>query len=87
MRIHNNLVYIYIYIYIYIYTTCIQYTMCTALADTYISAIYSTNLFVVVSIAQLIEVADSVVLGDVVEVVSSIHTVGHENIFSIFRHS
>ena len=74
MRIHNNL----------IQSTCIQYTTCTALADTYINAI-RTIFFVVVSIAQLVEVADSAELGDVVEVVSSIHTVGHENIFQHFQ--
>ena len=34
-----------------------------------------------VSIAQLVEVADSAVLGGVVEVVSSIPMVGHRNIF------
>ena len=51
-------------------------TTCTALADTYISAI-RTNFFGVVSIAQLVEVTDSAVLGGVVEVVSSIPAVGH----------
>ena len=59
------------------------YSTCTALADTYISAI-RTIFFGVVSIAQLVEVADSAVLGGVVEVVSSIPTVGHKNIFSAF---
>ena len=54
--------------------------MCTALADTYISAI-RTIFFGVVSIAQVEEVADSAVLGSVVEVVNSIPTVGHKNIF------
>ena len=34
-----------------------------------------------VSISQLVEVADSAVLGGVVEVVSSIPAVGHKNIF------
>ena len=38
-------------------------------------------LFKVVSIAQLVEVADSAVLGGVAEVVSSIPTEGHKNIF------
>ena len=37
--------------------------------------------FRVVSIAQLVEVADSAVLGGVVDVVSSIPTVGYKNIF------
>ena len=55
--------------------------MCTAFADTYISAI-RTIFFGVVSIAQLVEVADSAVLGDVAKVVSSIPMVGHKNIFS-----
>ena len=58
----------------------------TALADTYISAI-RTILSGVVSIAQLLEVTDSAVLGGVVGVVSSIPTVGHKIFFSIFRHS
>ena len=44
--------------------------MCTALANTYISAI-RTIFFGVVSIAQLVEVTDSAVLGGVAEVVSS----------------
>ena len=48
---------------------------CTALAGTYISAIG------VVSIAQLVEVTESAVLGGVVEVVSSNPMVGHKNIF------
>ena len=52
----------------------------TALADTYISAI-RTIFFGVVSIAQLVEVTDSAVLGGVAEVVSSNPTVGHKNIF------
>ena len=43
---------------------------CTALANTYISAI-RTIFFGVVSIAQLVEVTDSAVLGGVAEVVSS----------------
>ena len=42
---------------------------------------YSNNLFGVVSIAQLVEVTDSAVLGSVAEVVSSNPTVGHKNIF------
>ena len=57
--------------------------MYTALADTYISAI-RTILFGVVSLAQLVEVADSAVLGGVVEVMSSIPTVGHKKYFSAF---
>ena len=44
--------------------------MCTALANTYTSAI-RTIFFGVVSIAQLVEVTDSAVLGGVAEVVSS----------------
>ena len=44
--------------------------MCTALANTYISAI-RTIFFGVVSMAQLVEVTDSAVLGGVAEVVSS----------------
>ena len=43
---------------------------------------YSNNLFGVV-----VEVTDSAVLGGVAEVVSSNPTVGHKNIFSIYRHS
>ena len=54
--------------------------MCTALANTYISAI-RTIFFGVVSIAQLVEVTDSAVLGGVAEVVSSNPMVGHKNIF------
>ena len=61
-------------------------TTCTALADTYIGAI-RTIFFWVVSMAQLVEVTDSLVLGGVVEVVSSIPAVGHKIFFSIFRHS
>ena len=61
-------------------------TTCTALTDTYISAI-RTIFFRVVSIAQLVEVTDSAVLGGIVEVVSSIPAVGHKIFFSIFRHS
>ena len=51
---------------------------------------YSNNLFLgggVVSIAQLVEVTDSAVLGGVAEVVSSNPTVGHKIFFSIYRHS
>ena len=44
--------------------------MCTALAITYVSAI-RTIFFGVVSMAQLVEVTDSAVLGGVAEVVSS----------------
>ena len=50
--------------YIYIYCICIY----TALADTYISAI-RTIFFGVLSIAQLVEVTDSAVLGGVAEIV------------------
>ena len=60
--------------------------MCTALADAYISAI-RTIFSGVVSIAQLVEVTDSAVLGGVAEVVSSNPTVGHKIFFSIYRHS
>ena len=56
---------------------------CTTLAHTYISAI-RTIFLGAVSIAQLVEVADSAVLGGVVEVVNSIPTVGHKNIFQHF---
>ena len=48
---------------------------------------YSNNLFGVVSIAQLVEVTDSAVLGGVAEVVSSNPTVGHKIFFSNYRHS
>ena len=61
-------------------------TTCIALADTYISSI-RTIFFGVVSIAQLVEVTDSAVLGGVVEVVGSISAVGHKIFFSIFQHS
>ena len=54
--------------------------MCTALANTYISAI-RTICFGVVSIAQLVEVTASAVLGGVAEVVNLNPTVGHKNIF------
>ena len=57
-------------------------TKCTALADTYISAI-RTIFFGVVSIAQLVEVTDSAVLGGIVEVVSSIPAVGQKIFFRI----
>ena len=57
-----------------------QYTTCTVLANTYISAI-RTIFLGVVSIAQFVEVTDSAVLGGVAEVVSSSPTVGHKNIF------
>ena len=57
--------------------------MCTAIADTNISAI-RTIFFGVVSIAQLVEVTDSAVLGGVVEVVSSNPTVGHKKIKYIY---
>ena len=57
--------------------------MCTAFVDTYISAT-QTIFFGVVSIAQLVEVVDSAVLGGVDEIVSSIPMVGHKNIFQRF---
>ena len=60
-------------------------TTCTTLADTYISAI-RTIFFGVVSIAQVVEVTDSALLGDVVEVVSSIPAVGHKIFFSIWKY-
>ena len=46
----------------------------------FISVIFKQSYFGIVSIAQLVEVADSAVLGDVVEVVSLIPTVGHKNL-------
>ena len=52
----------------------------------YLSQCYSNNLFGVVSIAQLVEVTDNAVLGGVVDVVSSIPSVGHIIFVSIFRH-
>ena len=58
-------------------------TTCTALADTYITGM-RTIFLGVISIAQLVEVTDSAVLGGVVEVVSSIPAVGHKIFFSIF---
>ena len=57
--------------------------MCTALANTYIRAI-RTIVLGVVSIAQLVEVTDSAVLGGVAKVVSSNPTVGHKIFFSIY---
>ena len=63
-----------------------SYTSCNALAHTYTSAI-ETIFSGVVSIADLIEVTDSAVLGGVAGVVSSIPAVGHKKFFSIFRHS
>ena len=54
----------------------------TALADTCICAI-RTVFWGVDSIAQLVEVTDSVVLSGVVEVVISNPTVGHKIFFSI----
>ena len=65
---------------IYISIGRTQYTTCTALANTYISTI-RTLFFGVVSIAQLVEVTDSAVLGGVAEVVSSNPTVDDKNIF------
>ena len=61
-------------------------TTCTALADTYISAI-QTIFLGDVSIAQLVVVTDSALLGGIIEVVSSIPAVGHKIFFSVFRHS
>ena len=46
--------------------------------------LYEQSFLGVVSIAQLVEVTDSVVLGGVVEVVSLNLTLGHENIFITF---
>ena len=51
----------------------------------YLYQCYSNNLYGLVSIAQLVEVKDSAVLGGVVEVVSSNPTVGHKIFFSIYR--
>ena len=53
------------------------------LPGTYFIYTYN-NLFWAVSIAQLVEVTDSAVLGGVDEVASSKPTVGHENIFQRF---
>ena len=50
----------------------------------YLHQCYSNNFFLVVSIAQLVEVKDSAVLGGVVEGVSSIPAVGQNIVFSIF---
>ena len=61
-------------------------TTCTAFADTCVSVI-RTIFFGVVSIAQLVEMTGSAVLGGVVEVVSLIPAVGHNIFFSIFRHT
>ena len=47
--------------------------------------LFEQSFLGVVSIAQLVEMTDSAVLGDVVEVVSSIPAVGHKIFFSIFR--
>ena len=47
--------------------------------------LFEQSFFGVVSVAQSVEVTDSAVLGDVVEVVSSIPTVDQEIFFSIFR--
>ena len=46
-----------------------------------ISSAVRTIFLGAVSIAQLVEVADSAVLGGVVEVMSSILMVGHKNMF------
>ena len=61
---------------IYIYTTYDVHCI-----SQYLYQRYSHNLFGVVSIAQLVEVTDSAVLGGVAEVVSSNPAVGHKNIF------
>ena len=61
-------------------------TACTALANAYISAI-RTIFFGVVSIAQLVEVTDSAVLGGVAEVVSSNLRWVIKICFSFYRHS
>ena len=61
-------------------------TTSTTLADTYIRAI-QTIFWGVVSIAQLVEVTNSAVLGGVVEGLGSIPAVGHKIFFSIFRQS
>ena len=49
--------------------------------------LFEQSFLGVVSVAQSVEVTDSAVLGDVIEVVSSIPTVGQEIFLSIFRHS
>ena len=46
-----------------------------------ISTLFEQSFFGVISIAQLVEVTDSAVLGSVAEVVSSNLTVGHKHIF------
>ena len=53
------------------------------ISRSYMSAI-RTIFIGVVYIAQLVEVTDSAVQGDLVEVVSSIPAVGHKNIFQHF---
>ena len=58
--------------------------MCTALADTYrISVLFEQSFWgcLTVSIAQLVEVTDSAVLGSVVKVMSWNPDMGH-----IFQH-
>ena len=51
----------------------------------YLYQCYSNNLFAgVVAIAQLVDVTDSAVLGDVVEVVSSIPAVGRKIFIYIY---
>ena len=50
----------------------------------YLYQFYSNNFWGFVSIAQLVEVMDSALLGGVVEVVSLIPAVGHKIFFSIF---
>ena len=52
-----------------------------------ISALFEQSFLGVVSIAQLVEVTECAELGGVAEVVCSNPTVGHKNIFSIYRHS
>ena len=46
-----------------------------------------SNIIGVVSIAHLVEMTDSAVLGGVAEVVSSNPMVGHKIFFSIYQHS
>ena len=48
--------------------------------------IYRTIFLGVFSIAQLVEVTDSLMLGGVAEVVSLNRTVGHKFFFSVYRH-
>ena len=50
----------------------------------YLYQCHSNNLFGVGSIAQLVEVTDSAVLGGVAEVVSLIAVMGHKIFFSIY---